>query len=77
MDYLVRFAQVHESFHKPEIEAIATLYHINLQWVFYSNEVRICHIALLHLLSFCLLNKDAIFAICRFLCSDTAQNNFF
>ncbi|KAK5168032.1 uncharacterized protein LTR77_006599 [Saxophila tyrrhenica] len=38
MDYLIRFTQIHESFRKPETDALATLANIDLEWVFYSEE---------------------------------------
>lgn len=40
MDYLIRFVQMHESFRKPETDALATLAGIDLEWVFYSEDVR-------------------------------------
>lgn len=39
MDYLIRFVQMHESFRKPETDALAELAGIELQWVFYSEHV--------------------------------------
>lgn len=41
MDYLIRFAQVHEDFRLAEIEAIAVAECIQLSVVEYNNEVRI------------------------------------
>ena len=41
MDYLIRFVQVNESFRKPEIESLASLYNIPFEWVSYSEKVRI------------------------------------
>lgn len=38
-DYLIRFVQVHETFRKPEIEALAVLAAIDVDFVFYSNNV--------------------------------------
>lgn len=40
MDYLVRFVQMHESFRKAEIQAMADLYGINLEFLHYSQYVR-------------------------------------
>ncbi len=40
MDYLIRFAQVHESFRRPELEALAVLHRINLQIFDYEIGVR-------------------------------------
>ena len=39
MDYLIRFIQMHESFRKSETDALAELASLNLQWVFYSENV--------------------------------------
>ncbi|EEH40810.1 tRNA guanosine-2'-O-methyltransferase TRM11 [Paracoccidioides lutzii Pb01] len=36
MEYLIRFAQVHESFRKPEIEALATLVGTNVEFLEYT-----------------------------------------
>lgn len=41
MDYLIRFIQVHESFRKPETDALADLAGLDLEWLFYSGDV--CH----------------------------------
>lgn len=35
IDYLVRFVQVHETFRKPELEALACLAKISLEFLFY------------------------------------------
>ena len=35
MEYLVRFAQVLETFRKPEIEALASLANVGVHWVAY------------------------------------------
>lgn len=42
MDYLIRFIQTHDTFRKPETEALATLNGIKLEWLFYSEDV--CHV---------------------------------
>lgn len=39
MDFLIRFSQVHESFRKPEIEALAHLFNIDFEWLYYSEYV--------------------------------------
>ena len=39
MDYLIRFAQVHETFRQPELEALAVLANVNLHVVHYSAHV--------------------------------------
>jgi len=39
MDYLVRFAHVHESFRQPELEALAVLANVKLNVVHYSTTV--------------------------------------
>ena len=40
MDFLIRFSQVHESFRKPEIEALAQLFDLEYQWIHYKEYVR-------------------------------------
>lgn len=40
MDYLVRFVQLHESFRKAELEALADLYGINMEFLHYDQYVR-------------------------------------
>lgn len=37
MDYLVRFAQVHESFRRPELQALADLNSIAVEFLDYSH----------------------------------------
>lgn len=39
MEFFIRFAQIHESFRRPELEAIADLLGIELVWVEYSEDV--------------------------------------
>ena len=39
MDFLVRFVQIHESFRKPEIEALAVLANVNVEFLHYSETV--------------------------------------
>lgn len=39
MEYLIRFAQAHESFRLPEIKALATLAEIDVEVVFYDRFV--------------------------------------
>lgn len=40
MEYLIRFAQVHETFRRPEIEALATLAGVDIEFVHYDPYVR-------------------------------------
>lgn len=47
MDYLVRFAQVHESFRKPELQALADLSRLDVEFLDYSQYVRYFSIQLL------------------------------
>lgn len=46
MDYLVRFAQIHESFRIPELQALADLSGIDVGFADYSQYVR--HLSLKH-----------------------------
>lgn len=39
MDFLIRFVQIHETFRKPEIEALAILAKVNVEFIFYSEHV--------------------------------------
>lgn len=39
MDYLIRLVQIHESFRKPEIRALAVLADINVEFLVYSEYV--------------------------------------
>ena len=39
MEYLIRFIQMHESFRKPETDALAELAGLELQWMIYSEDV--------------------------------------
>lgn len=39
MDYLIRLVQVHQTFRRPEIEALATLAGITLEIVYYDDNV--------------------------------------
>ena len=39
MDFLIRFVQCHETFRKPEIEALAVLANVNVEFLFYSESV--------------------------------------
>jgi tRNA G10 N-methylase Trm11 len=39
MKYLVRFAQMHESFRQAETDSLAELNGVQLEWVSYSDEV--------------------------------------
>lgn len=50
MEYLLRFAQVHESFRKPEIEALATLTGIDVEFLVYHDHV--CRDSYLFICSF-------------------------
>lgn len=40
MDYLIRFIQMHETFRKPETDALAKLAGLSVEWVWYSEDVR-------------------------------------
>lgn len=40
MEYLVRFVQMHESFRKAELEAMADLYRIKMEFLHYNQYVR-------------------------------------
>ena len=40
MDYLIRFAQVHETFRQPETESLAELAGLSFEWLSYSEDVR-------------------------------------
>lgn len=40
MDYLVRFMQIHEDFHRAELESLATLASVDLRILEYSADVR-------------------------------------
>lgn len=42
MDYLIRFVQAHESFRRPELEALAQLANVQIQIVFYSSTSPFC-----------------------------------
>lgn len=39
MEYLIRFIQMHESFRKPETEALADLAGLEIEWIYYSEDV--------------------------------------
>lgn len=39
MDYLIRLVQIHETFRKPEIQALAVLANINVEILVYSEYV--------------------------------------
>jgi tRNA (guanine10-N2)-methyltransferase len=39
MEYLIRFIQTHETFRKPETDALAELAGLDVDWLFYSEEV--------------------------------------
>lgn len=39
MDYLIRFIQTHETFRQPEIEALAELNEVKIEWLSYSHDV--------------------------------------
>ena len=40
MDYLIRFAQQHETFRRPEIEALAVVGNLDIEFLYYSENVR-------------------------------------
>ncbi|KAA6406919.1 MAG: NAD-dependent histone deacetylase SIR2 [Lasallia pustulata] len=46
MDYLIRLVQVHESFRKPEIQALAVLANINVEFLVYSERSPYCIVRL-------------------------------
>ncbi|KAF2401264.1 tRNA guanosine-2'-O-methyltransferase [Trichodelitschia bisporula] len=46
MEYIVRFAQTHETFRRPELEALATLWNIELKIVTYSEDSPFCVVRL-------------------------------
>jgi len=48
MKYLVRLVHVHETFRKPELEALAVLANVELEFVYYSDDVCLAEILLLH-----------------------------
>ena len=50
MEYLIRLVQVHESFRRPELEALAILADVNVEFLFYSEYV--CFLILLRSLPF-------------------------
>jgi tRNA G10 N-methylase Trm11 len=39
MEYLIRLIQIHETFRKPELEALAEIANIKMEIVFYSADV--------------------------------------
>ena len=39
MEFLIRMVQVHETFRKAELEALAALENVKLQWVVYNEYV--------------------------------------
>ncbi len=39
MDYLIRLVQVHQTFRRPEIEALAILAGTNVEFVYYDDNV--------------------------------------
>ena len=43
MDFLLRFVQVHETFRKPEIEALAVLANVNVEFLSYNENVGLQH----------------------------------
>lgn len=40
MQYLIRLAQMHETFRRPELEALAVLHNVDLEILEYSDQVR-------------------------------------
>lgn len=40
MEYLIRFVQIHESFRKAEIEALAVLADVKVEFISYDDNVR-------------------------------------
>ena len=43
MEFLIRFVQIHETFHRPEIEALAVIAGVDVDFLSYSENV--CMIA--------------------------------
>jgi tRNA G10 N-methylase Trm11 len=41
MEYLIRLIQIHETFRKPELEALADIANIKMEILFYSADVRL------------------------------------
>lgn len=41
MDYLIRFVQIHETFRKPEVETLAVLADVDVEFLSYSEDVRL------------------------------------
>ena len=41
MDFFIRFVQIHETFRKPEIEALAVLANVNVEFLSYTESVRL------------------------------------
>ena len=39
MEYLIRLVQVHETFRRPELEALAKIYNIELEFIVYDEQV--------------------------------------
>lgn len=39
MEYLIRLAQMHETFRRPELEALAVLHNVDLEILEYADEV--------------------------------------
>lgn len=39
MEYLIRLAQIHESFRQPEVQAVATLLGVDLEFISYEKYV--------------------------------------
>ncbi|OJJ49380.1 hypothetical protein ASPZODRAFT_23620 [Penicilliopsis zonata CBS 506.65] len=64
MEYLIRFAQVHETFRRPELEALATVTGVDLEIIHYSQYSPYCLVRLPDeaaaraLISRCILAKD-------------------
>lgn len=42
MKYLIRFAQTHETFRQPELQALANLHNIDLEILHYDQIVSVC-----------------------------------
>lgn len=66
MEYLVRFAQVHESFRKPEIQALADLFAFDLEFLEYSQYV--CYFLMnihssMQNFEFTIVNQHAFFGL--------------
>ncbi len=42
MEFLIRFVQIHETFRKPEIEALAAVQDVDVEFLTYAESVSLC-----------------------------------